>query len=157
MRRLTISTAALVASTVAGIAQNAPLESAPYCCDLKHITNLAMTRERFASIIGKPRAGNFRDTSMPLAGWKDCSFYGPATYTCDSHEFRTAEEAEQAQIKTAQQIMACLGTWAEAKEQMSGGFVVLHPSLGPASITLNLDETDSKEHILRLIIFIRRL
>jgi hypothetical protein len=29
--------------------------------------------------------------------------------------------------------------------------------LGPASITLNLDETDTKEHILRLIIFIRRL
>jgi hypothetical protein len=152
-----ISTVALVASAVAGLAQDAAMEPAPYCSDLKHITNLAMTRERFASIIGKPRAGNFRDTSMPLTGWKDCSFYGAATYTCDSQGFKTAEEAESAQSKAAQQIMACLGTWAEAKEQSSRGFIILHPALGPASITLSLDETDTKEHVVRLTIFIRRL
>src|SRR3977135_1516505 len=107
MGRLAISTVALVASAVAGLANAAPLEPAPYCSDLKHITTLAMTRDRFASIIGKPRAGNFRDTSMPLTGWKDCSFYGAATYTCDSQGFKTAEDAERAQARTAQQIMAC--------------------------------------------------
>jgi len=157
MERLVISTVALVASAVAGVAQNAPLQPAPYCSDLKHVTNLAMTRERFASIIGKPRAGNFRNTSLPLTGWTECSFYGAATYTCDSQGFKTAEEAEQAQARTAQQIMACLGTWTEAKEQSSRGYLALHPALGPASITLSLDETDTKEHVVRLTIFIRRL
>jgi hypothetical protein len=157
MGRWVISTVALLASAVAGLAQDAPSDLAPYCADLRQITNLAMTRDRFASIIGKPRTGNFRDTSLPLTGWQDCSFYGAATYTCESQGFKTAAEAEQAQARTAQQIMACLGTWTEAKEQSSRGYLALHPALGPASVTLSLDETDTKEHVVRLTIFIRRL
>jgi hypothetical protein len=34
--------------------------------------------------------------------------------------------------------------------------VVLHPKLGPASITLNLDESDEGGHLVRLILFLRR-
>src|SRR5262245_47223155 len=64
--------------------QSPATDSAPYCADLKHIANLAMTRERFSPIIGKPRQGSFRDTTLPLTGWKDCAFYGTNTYTCDS-------------------------------------------------------------------------
>src|SRR4051794_2559775 len=76
-------------------AANTPAASgpAPYCTDLKHIANLAMTRERFSSIIGKPRQGNFRDTSRPLTGWKDCAFYGNNAYTCDSHGFASEDAA----------------------------------------------------------------
>jgi hypothetical protein len=39
---------------------------------------------------------------------------------------------------------------------MGPDFVVLHPKLGPASITLNLDETDRGAHLVRLILFLRR-
>ena len=63
----------------------------------------------------------------------------------------------KAQQRIAQDILSCFdGTWAEAPEQMGPDFVVLHPKLGPASITLSLDETDSKTHIVRLILFLRR-
>ena len=157
MRRLTISAVALVASSLAALAQDAPAEAIPYCPELKQVTNLAMTRERFASIIGKPREGNFRDTNLPLRGWKDCSFFGTATYTCDSQALKTAAEAAEAQLRIAQQILACLGTtWTEVKDRSSPGYVVLHPALGPLSMTLSLDETDKKEHVLRLTIFLRR-
>lgn len=142
---------------MAALAKDVPSKTGSYCAELRHITNLTMTRERFASIIGKAREGNFRDTILSLTGWKDCSFYGPATYTCDSHELKTAAEAEKAQTTTAQQIIACLGTWDEATEQSGPDFIVLHPRLGPASITLNLDETDKKGHVVRLTLFLRRL
>lgn len=156
MAHLLISALALVASTAAALAQGFPSETVPYCAELKHITNLAMTRERFASIIGKAREGNFRDTTFPLTGWKDCSFYGPTTYTCDSPELNSAAEAEKAETTTAQQIVACLDAWNEAKEQSGPNFIVLHPRLGPASITLNLDETDIGRFVVRLTLFLRR-
>jgi hypothetical protein len=153
---LLISAFVLLASTAAAPAQGVPSETVPYCAELKHITNLAMTRERFASIIGKTREGNFRDTTMPLTGWKNCSFYGQATYTCDSPELSSASEAEKAQTTTAHQIVACLDAWDEAKEQSGPNFIVLHPRLGPASITLNLDETDIGRFVVRLTLFLRR-
>jgi hypothetical protein len=131
-------------------------EAAPYCPDLKHITNLAMTRERFASIISKPREGNFQDTSRPLTGWDDCVFYGTRTYTCDSRGFKSEEEAAVAQRAITREILSCLETWDEAQEQTStANFIVLHPRLGPASITLNLDQTNDGQHIVRLILFLR--
>jgi hypothetical protein len=131
-------------------------ESAPYCSDLKHITNLAMTRERFASIVGKPREGNFRETSRPLTGWIDCAFYGTRTYTCDSPGFKSEEEAASAQKAISRQILSCLETWDEAQGQTStANFIVLHPRLGPASITLNLDQTNDGQHAVRLILFLR--
>jgi len=127
-----------------------------YCEDLKQLNNLAMSRGRFASIIGKPLEGNFHETTLRLTGWNNCVFYGTTTYTCDSPEFKTAQEAIEAQSRTAKNILACFdGTWAEAPEQMSSDFLVLHPKLGPASITLNLDRTDTG-HIVRLILFLRR-
>src|SRR5581483_10527574 len=100
---------ALIATTAGSLAQEAPREVAPYCEVLKHIANLAMTKERFASIIGKPREGNYLATTMPLAGWGDCSLYGPRTYTCDSHVLPGAEEAEKAERQIARQIVDCLG------------------------------------------------
>jgi hypothetical protein len=40
----------------------------------------------------------------------------------------------EAQSRIAKDILACFaGTWAEAPEQTSTGFLVLHPKLGPAS------------------------
>ena len=132
-------------------------EPAAYCADLKHIANLAMTRERLSSIIGKPREGNFRDTSLPLKGWNDCSFYGAATYTCDSRRLKSEEMAAKAQEAIARQIIACLDTWDVAQEQSSSAnFIVLHPRLGPASITLNLDQSNDGQYVVRLILFLRR-
>jgi hypothetical protein len=135
---------------------SAATEPAPYCTDLKHIANLAMTRERFSSIIGKPRQGNFRDTSLPLTGWKDCAFYGTTAYTCDSRGFASESEAARAQTNMVRQILSCLETWTQATEQSSATYIALHPKLGPASITLSLDKADDGSDIVRLTMFLRR-
>jgi hypothetical protein len=48
----------------ANLAQEA---SAPaYCPDLKHVAALAMSQEKFASITGKPRQGNFSDATLDI-------------------------------------------------------------------------------------------
>jgi hypothetical protein len=121
MRILMISVLALAASMAAPLAQDVGAQAASYCPDLKQIAALAMTKERFASITGKPRDGNFLDTSLPLRGWKDCSLYGPG-----------------------------------APDRSSSSYVVLHAAEGPVSITLSTDETDNKEYVVRLILFVRR-
>src|SRR3954447_1515152 len=132
-------------------------ESVPYCQELKELNNYAMSQRRFAPIIGLPKEGNYRATSLPLTGWINCAFYGTTSYTCDSTELKSHEEAARAQQRIAQEILDCFaGTWAEAPEQMGPDFVVLHPELGPASITLNLDETAAGQHLVRLILFLRR-
>ena len=157
MRILIISVLALAASMTAPLAQDVGSQAASYCPDLKQIAALAMTKERFASITGKPRDGNFLDTSLPLRGWKDCSLYGPGTYTCDSQELRTAQGAEKAQARDLHQIKACLGeAWTEAPDRSSSSYVVLHAAEGLVSITLSTDETDKKEYLVRLILFVRR-
>lgn len=128
----------------------------PYCDVLKRIANMAMTRERFAPIVGKPREGNFRETTLPLPGWNDCAFYGPNYYTCDSVPLRTAEEAKQALARMSRDMLSCLGTtWEEVKEESSETYTLLHPKLGPASLALNLDQTDNG-HVVRFSLFLRR-
>ena len=116
-----------------------------------------MSQRRFAPIVGQPRNGNYRETKLSLSGWMNCAFYGANTYTCDTTELPSRNEAVKAQQRIAQEILACFaGTWAEASEQMGPDFVVLHPKLGPASITLNLSETHSNTHIVSLMLFLRR-
>jgi hypothetical protein len=132
-------------------------EIGSYCAQLKELNNYAMSRQRFAPIVGQPRSGNYNETSLPLTGWTNCLFYGTRTYTCDSAELKTREEAAKAQQRVAQEILGCFGgTWEEAPEQMGPDFIVLHPKLGPASITLNIGETDSNTHVVSLILFLRR-
>jgi hypothetical protein len=140
-----------VSSTIA-LAQDA----APYCGDLKRVASLASARDRFASLAGKPREGNFSDTVLPLTGWKDCSLYGAGMYTCDSPGLPTKNEAEKAQARATDEILSCFaGSWLEIKDRSSPGYVVLHPARGPASITLSIDEGDSKEFIVRMTLFVR--
>jgi hypothetical protein len=129
----------------------------PYCSDLQRVTALAMTRERFASIAGKPREGNFLETSLALTGWNNCALYGAATYTCDSPALGSAQDARQAQADLLRQIKACLGEgWAEATERSSSDYVVLHNALRPVSITLSTDRTEDGRHVVHLNVFVRR-
>jgi len=145
------------ALAITALAQSAHSQAPPYCFDLTRIVDLAVTKERFASIAGRPRPGDFRDASLILAGWKDCSLYGAATYTCDSAEMDTAEEAEGARRDMLDQVKSCLGAgWAEAAERSSPSYVVLHNAARPVSITLSTDQTDRKRHVVRLTIFVRR-
>jgi len=138
-------------------AQDARSQAPPYCFDLTRVVDLAMTKERFASIAGRPRQGSFQETSLVLANWKDCSLYGAATYTCDSSEMDTAEEAEKARAAILDQVKSCLGAgWAEADERSSPSYVVLHDAARPVSITLSTDQTDGKKYVVRLIVFVRR-
>jgi hypothetical protein len=157
IRRSMILASTLASSPATASAQDLAAQQAPYCSELKRVAGLALTRERFASIAGAPREGNFLNTSLPLTGWKDCSLYGSATYTCDSPGVGTAEVAEKEQARTLHQIKACLGDgWAEAKDRSSSTHVVLHSVTWPVSITLSIDQTDKKEHVVRLILFPRR-
>jgi hypothetical protein len=157
LRPASLIIAGLAASTASSIAQGPRPEAIPYCAELRELDNHAMSSQRFAPIIGRPRAGNYRETKLSLTGWNNCAFYGTNTYTCDSAEFTSRDEAAKAQQRIAQEILGCFaGTWAEAPEQMGPDFVVLHPKLGPASITLNMGETDAKSHIISLIMFLRR-
>jgi hypothetical protein len=142
------------------IATAAALESstsATYCADLKQLAQLAITASQFTAIAGKPREGNLRDTTLPLTGWKDCTLYGATTYTCDSHVLRNSHGAEEALTKTTDEVLRCLaGSWVEIKDRSSASYVALHPARGRASMTLNLDEDDNKDYLVRLTLFLRR-
>jgi hypothetical protein len=139
----------------AGLAQETSIPA--YCPDLKRVTALAMSQDRFASITGKPREGNFSDATLTLAGWQDCVLYGATTYTCDSPGLDSAQAAEQAQADILQQTKTCLGEgWSESADRGSANYVVLHSALRPVSITLSTDQTDDKKHVVRLIMFVRR-
>jgi hypothetical protein len=152
-KRLILLALALAGSTATTAAQDA----SAYCSDLQQIVSLAMTKGRFSDIAGKPQQGDFHDTSLPLAGWRNCSLYGTSTYTCDSVEVDTAEQAEAAQAAILQQVKACLGQgWSEADGRSSPSHVVLHSALRPVSITLSMDATDNKTQVVHLIVFIRR-
>src|SRR5207244_932974 len=74
--------AGIVASMALSFARGVRSEAAPYCAELKKLNNYAMSRERFAPIIGQPRSGNYRETSLPLTGWFNCAFYGYTAHTC---------------------------------------------------------------------------
>jgi hypothetical protein len=155
--RSLIISAMLALSAGAAHAQAAPAGAAPYCADLKRVAALASARDRFASIAGKPREGQFSDTILPLTGWQDCALYGEGMYTCDSRPLKDAEEAEKAQTAIVDQVLSCFaGTWLELKDRSSPRYVVLHPARGPASITLSIDESDNKEFVVRLNLFVRR-
>jgi len=148
---------ALAGSPGHGWARGPGSEAPSYCSDLQRVTALAMTRERFASIAGKPREGNFLETSLALTGWDNCALYGAATYTCDSPSLGSAQDAQRAQTDLLRQIKTCLGEgWTEATERSSPDYVVLHNALRPVSITLSTDQTDDGRHVVHLNVFVRR-
>jgi hypothetical protein len=153
MRMLLFALGTAVGLSAAG---GAALADAVWCPDLKRLTDLAATKDKFSYIAGRPREGNFRDTSLPLPGWRDCSLYGSRTYTCDSQAFASADAAEKALAGIVQDVSACLGDeWVEDKSRSSSVYVALQSAQGAASMTLSTDETDKKEHIVRLILFLR--
>jgi hypothetical protein len=157
MRYRVIFALALASLPATAAAQDAAQNAPAYCSELQQIVSLAMTKGRFSDIAGKPRQGDFHATNLALPGWKDCSLYGASTYTCDSAEVETAEQAEVAQAAILLEIRACLGQgWSEAADRSSPSHVVLHNALRPVSITLSMDATDNKTHVVHLIVFIRK-
>jgi hypothetical protein len=146
----------VLTTSLPAMAQDAGLSPAPDCNDLKRLAALAVSSDRFVSITGRPRQGNFSDTSLTLAGWKDCMLYGTRTYACDSDGWATQREALTAQVALPRQIKECLGEgWREVAERSSPGYSVLHDSLHPVSITLSIDRTEDAKHVVRFILFIR--
>jgi hypothetical protein len=127
-----------------------------YCAELTQVAASALAKDKFAGIVGKPRAGNFLDATVVLPGWEDCTFYGLRTYTCDSRGFKTVEEGDRALAKILGEVKACLrDSWAEDQSRASPGYVVLHDARQVAAITINTDQTERGEHIVRLILFLR--
>jgi len=151
-RLCALTTVALI--NVGPLVQAAEVPS--YCAELKQVAALALARDKFASIIGATRKGNFRDSKVTLPGWGDCSFYGMRTYTCDSPGFKTADEGTAAHGRVLEEIKSCLrGGWTEDESRASPGYVVLHDEGQLASIPINTDLTEKGEHIVRLILFLR--
>ena len=157
MKKLAIMAVALANLPATALAQNTRSQAAPYCFDLSRIVDLAVTKERFASIAGQPRQGDFRDATLVLADWKDCSLFGATTYTCESAEMANPDEAAKAKSAILRQAKSCLGAgWSEAADRSNPSYVVLRNAARPVSITLSTDQTDNKKHVVRLIVFVRR-
>jgi hypothetical protein len=140
----------------------APLQSAwaqelpSYCPALRDVAALVQAKDRFSSIIGKPREGSFLETTLPLPGWADCSFYGTRTYTCDSHPLDTAAGAERAFERTLGEVKFCLREgWAEDGSRASPGYAVVRDQRQVASITINTDRIENDRYVVRLILFLR--
>src|SRR6266481_3003986 len=151
-RLCVLTTVALI--NIGPIVQAAEVPS--YCAELKQVAALALAKDKFASIIGAAREGNFLDSKLSLPGWGDCSFYGRATYTCDSRAFKTADEGNAAHGKVLDEVKSCLrGSWAEVESRASPGYVVLHDERDSASITINTALTEKGGHVVRLILFLR--
>jgi len=126
-----------------------------YCPDLQRLVTLALTKERFSAIAGKPREGNFLDTTLPLTGWKDCSVYGSRTYTCDFQTFRSADEAARAQAVILGEIKTCLGEgWTEDDDRSSPTYAVVRSSRVPVSMTVATN-AEAEGHVVRLTLFLR--
>jgi hypothetical protein len=129
---------------------------APYCPELRQVAAAALAKDKFAGMIGEPRAGNYLETSIALPGWQDCAFYGRRTYTCDSYGFQTAAEGDRAFAKTIAEVKACLRDgWAEDESRASPGYVVFHDNRQVAAITINMAVAEKGEHIVRLTLFLR--
>lgn len=148
---------ALTTAALINAGPNARAAEAPsYCAELKQVASLALANDRFVSVIGAPRQGNFLDSKIVLPGWGDCAFYGKRTYTCDSRGFKTADEGGLAHKRVLDEVKACLQDgWAEVPGLDSPGYVVLHDERQRASITINTDVIESGEHVVRLILFLR--
>jgi len=150
-----ICAATMIASLFSGAIARAD-DVPSYCAQLRQVAAAALTKDKFAGIVGKPRTGNFLDATVALPGWEDCAFYGLRTYTCDSHGFKTAEEGDRALATILGEVKACLRDgWAEDQSRASPGYVVLHDTRQVASITINTDRSDHGEPIVRLILFLR--
>jgi hypothetical protein len=127
-----------------------------WCPALRDVAALVHVKERFASIIGRQREGNFSDTTLPLPGWADCSFYGTRTYACDSRPLASAADTSLAFAKTLGGVKGCLRDgWAEDESRASAGYAVIRDDRQVASITINTDQTDTNKHVVRLILFLR--
>jgi hypothetical protein len=139
-----------------------PLHTAPageppaWCPALRDVAALVRAKGRFAVIIGRPREGNYFETTLPLPGWGDCSLYGRRTYVCDSQPLATADDAAGAFAKTVDDVKDCLRDgWAEDPNSASPDYAVIRDGRQTASITINTDQTDKNDHVVRLILFLR--
>jgi hypothetical protein len=132
-----------------------PVDEPSYCAELQQVVALAATKERFASITGPAREGNFASARLSLPGWSDCALYGARTYTCDSMKIGTEAAAESRLATTVAWIRTCLGdSWREVTARSSSRYVVLHGA-GAVSITLSTDRLDQEQFVVRLTLFLR--
>src|SRR5260370_17251758 len=64
---------ALASLPATALAQNARSQAPPYWFDLSRIVDLAVTKERFASVAARPRQGDFRAPGRVPPPWTDYS------------------------------------------------------------------------------------
>jgi hypothetical protein len=157
VRALIMGAAALASLVASGRAQDlhAP-KAVAYCPDLKRVITLVLTKEKFSTIAGAMRAGNFFDTTLPLTGWRECSLYGSRTYTCDSPSFASLEEAAKIQAAIVDEIKTCLGEgWTEDDDRSSPTYAVVRSSRVPVSMTIATNADGPEGYVVRLTLFLR--
>jgi hypothetical protein len=146
--------AAVLALAACGIGGAALAETA-WCPDLNRVTDVAAAN-KLAYIAGPPREGSFRDATIPLPGWRNCSLYGSRTYTCDSQAFTTSGQAETALAALVADVKACLGAdWSADDIRSSPVYVVVRNERDAVSMTLSTDQAEDGEHVVRLTLFVR--
>lgn len=130
-------------------------DPAAYCPALQRVLVLALSKQKFAEIAGRPREGSYVDTTLPLPGWADCSLYGSRTYTCDSVELADIGAARKAEAVILRDLKACVGpSWVEDLARSSPGYAVLRSANAPLSMTISRDQTGDA-YVVRLIVFLR--
>jgi len=157
VRTSIIGAAALVGLAAGVQAQDLhAADAAAYCPDLKRVVALALTKEKFSTLAGTPREGNFFDTILALSGWRECSIYGDRTYTCDYKSFGSAEEAARIRAAIIDEIKTCLGEgWAEDDDRSSPTYAVVRSSRLPVSMTIATNADGTESHVVRLTLFLR--
>jgi hypothetical protein len=68
-RTCVLATATLICAASIARADDTP----PYCAELKQVAALVLAKDKFASIIGAAREGNFLESKVTLSGWGHCS------------------------------------------------------------------------------------
>src|SRR5262249_50350285 len=145
--RVHLMRAAVLALGLVGLGGAAFAETA-WCPDLKRVIDLTVAKDKFAYIAGRPREGDFRDTTLPLAGWRDCSLYGTRTYLCESQGFKAAEEAAKALATLVTEVADCLGgSWSNDESRSSSVYAVLHSAQDPAAMTLGTGQADDGRYV----------
>src|SRR5215831_8886300 len=66
MKKLPVLAVVIASLPATAMAQSARSQAPPYCFDLSRIVDLAVTKERFASIAGQPRQVTF---AIPVSSW----------------------------------------------------------------------------------------
>jgi hypothetical protein len=154
MRRLMILALALAVPPGHAWEQDIGSEGPSYCSDLQRVTSLAMTRER-AAIAGKPREGNFLETSLALTGWNNCALTAPRPIPAIPPR-STARKTRSARRRTSCGKSRPASVKDGPKRPSARRPTMWSCTTRSARFPSRTDQTDDSRHVVHLNVFVRR-